>query len=55
MTSPPALAGVTVLDFSTVGPASRCSRILADYGAEVVKVGAPPKRAGVQITPLYYA
>lgn len=55
MTSPPALAGVTVLDFSTVGPASRCARILADYGAEVVKVGAPPKRAGVQITPLYYA
>ena len=41
----PALAGVTVLDFATVGPAARCTRILADYGATVVKVGAPPKTA----------
>lgn len=40
------LAGITVLDLSTVGPATRCSRLLADYGAGVVKVGAPP-RAGV--------
>jgi alpha-methylacyl-CoA racemase len=40
------LTGITVLDLSTVGPATRCSRLLADYGAEVVKVGAPP-RAGV--------
>jgi alpha-methylacyl-CoA racemase len=38
---PAALEGVTVLDFSTVGPASRCTRILADYGARVVKIGAP--------------
>ncbi len=36
-----ALEGVTVLDFSTVGPATRCTRILADYGASVVKVGVP--------------
>ena len=40
------LTGITVLDLSTVGPATRCSRLLADYGAQVVKVGAPP-RAGV--------
>ena len=40
------LTGITVLDLSTVGPATRCSRLLADYGARVVKVGAPP-RAGV--------
>ena len=33
------LAGITVLDLSTVGPATRCSRLLADYGAQVVKVG----------------
>ncbi len=33
------LAGVTVLDLSTVGPAARCTRLLADYGARVVKVG----------------
>ncbi len=55
MSSGAPLAGVTVLDFSTVGPAARCSRILADYGAAVVKVGAPPKKDGVQIEPPYYA
>ena len=55
-TSPrPALDGVTVLDFSTVGPAARCTRILADYGATVVKVGAPPTRSGVQIEPAFFA
>jgi crotonobetainyl-CoA:carnitine CoA-transferase CaiB-like acyl-CoA transferase len=32
------LCGVTVLDLSTVGPASRCTRLLADYCARVVKV-----------------
>jgi alpha-methylacyl-CoA racemase len=55
VTRPPALEGITVLDFSTVGPAARCSRILADYGARVIKVGAPPKQGGVQIEPPYYA
>jgi len=40
MTAGP-LAGVTVLDLSTVGPATRCSRILADYGARVVKLASP--------------
>jgi len=44
-----------VLDLATVGPAARCSRILADYGATVVKVGAPPRRSGVQIEPAYHA
>ena len=46
------LDGVTVLDLSTVGPAARASRWLADYGARVVKVGAP---AGLQIEPPFYA
>lgn len=55
MASSPALAGVRVLDFSTVGPAARCARILADYGAEVVKIGAPPRRSGVQIEPPFHA
>jgi len=55
MTSPAALEGVVVLDFSTVGPAARCARILADYGATVVKIGAPPRKSGVQIEPAYYA
>jgi len=49
------LAGVKVLDFATVGPAARASRILADYGAEVVKLGAVPRAGGVQIVPPYYA
>ena len=38
------LAGITVLDLSTVGPAARASRWLADYGARVVKVGVILKR-----------
>jgi alpha-methylacyl-CoA racemase len=49
------LDGVTVLDFATVGPAARASRWLADYGADVVKVGAPPRKSGVQIEPPFYA
>lgn len=50
-----ALQDVTVLDLSTVGPATRCARILADYGARVVKVGTPPRRAGAQIEPAWWA
>jgi alpha-methylacyl-CoA racemase len=50
----PALDGIRVLDFSTVGPAARCARILGDYGAEVVKIGAP-RKAGVQIEPAWWA
>ena len=55
MSTPPALDGVTVLDLASVGPAARCSRILADYGARVVKVAAPPRKAGVQVEPHYHA
>lgn len=44
------LDGVHVLDLSSVGPASRASRLLADYGASVVKVGAVP-RAGAPARP----
>ena len=54
MTSP-ALAGVTVLDFATVGPAARASRMLSDYGATVVKIGAVPRAGSVQIEPPFYA
>ena len=49
------LDAVTVLDLSTVGPGTRCTRILADYGARVVKVGAPPRRQGVQVEPHAWA
>ena len=51
----PALDGITVLDLATVGPAARGSRILADYGATVVKIGAVPRAGGVQIEPPFYA
>ena len=43
------LDGITVLDLSSVGPAARASRWLADYGAAVVKVA--PKDPALQITP----
>ena len=49
------LDGITVLDLSTVGPAARAGRWLADYGATVVKVGAPAKAGAVQIEPVFYA
>jgi alpha-methylacyl-CoA racemase len=49
------LDGVTVLDLSSVGPAARTSRWLADYGARVVKVGPPAKHGAAQITPPFYA
>jgi alpha-methylacyl-CoA racemase len=53
--APPALDGITVLDFSTVGPAARASRMLSDYGATVVKIGAVPRAGAVQIVPPFYA
>jgi alpha-methylacyl-CoA racemase len=49
------LAGTVVLDFSTVGPATRCTRLLADYGARVVKLGAPPKAGATPIVPPFHA
>jgi alpha-methylacyl-CoA racemase len=49
------LDGLVVLDLSSVGPAARTSRWLADFGARVVKVGPPPKQSGVQIVPPFYA
>ncbi|MFQ5352345.1 MAG: CoA transferase, partial [Candidatus Binatia bacterium] len=53
--SSPLLSGYTVIDLSSVGPASRCSRILADYGARVIKVGPPPQKNTVQIKPPFFA
>jgi len=44
-----------VLDLATFGPAARCTRILSDYGATVVKVGAVAGRGVEPIRPPYYA
>lgn len=55
MVTTAALDGVRVLDLASVGPGARASRTLADYGAQVVKVGAVPRAGAVQIVPPYYA
>ncbi len=49
------LAGVVVLDLSSVGPAARCTRLLADYGASVVKIGPVPGQGPVPVTPPFFA
>jgi alpha-methylacyl-CoA racemase len=47
------LEGVTVLDLSSVGPGARCSWILADLGADVVKIVAP--RSAGRIDPPFHS
>jgi alpha-methylacyl-CoA racemase len=42
------LEGFTVLDLSSVGPGPRCSWLLADLGADVVKVVAPPSAGRIE-------
>jgi len=49
------LTGVVVLDLASVGPAARCTRVLADYGATVVKVGSVPGRGVEPLRPPFYA
>ena len=50
-----ALGGVRVLDLASVGPGARATRVLADYGAEVIKVGPTPRRDGAVIAPPFWA
>jgi alpha-methylacyl-CoA racemase len=44
-----------VLDLSTVGPAARCTRLLSDYGARVIKVGPVPTADATPIEPSFFA
>jgi alpha-methylacyl-CoA racemase len=53
--TPGPLAGVVVLDLSSVGPAARCTRLLADYGATVVKIGPVPGQGPAPVTPPFFA
>ena len=55
MAAAPLLEGLTVLDLSSVGPAARCSRMLADYGAKVIKVGPTTRKGSLQIQPPYFS
>lgn len=49
------LSGITVLDLSTVGPAARCTHLLAGYGASVVKVGPVPAAGAEPIVPPFFS
>lgn len=49
------LEGIRVLDLASVGPAARASRILADYGAEIIKVAPVAAQGAKQIEPVFHA
>jgi alpha-methylacyl-CoA racemase len=49
------LEGLTVLDLASVGPAARASRILADYGMNVIKVAPVAAKGKKQIDPVFHA
>jgi alpha-methylacyl-CoA racemase len=52
---PSLLDGLMVLDLASVGPAARASRMLADYGADVIKIGPTSSRGAVQIRPPFHS
>ena len=48
---PGPLAGLRILDFSTLLPGPFTAMMLADLGAEVLKVGAPSRPDNVRLAP----
>lgn len=49
------LSGYKVLDLASVGPAARASRILADYGMDILKVAPVSAKGAKQIEPVFHA
>jgi len=49
------LEHITVLNLASVGPAARAAQTLADFGAEVIRIGPLADAAGKQIEPVFYA
>lgn len=47
------LASVTLLDFSSMGPGPRCTRLLADYGMRVIKIRPPSGGTRMMEAPWY--
>lgn len=49
------LDGLKVLDLASVGPAARASRVLADYGMDIIKVAPVSAHGKKQIDPVFHA
>lgn len=49
------LNGYTVLDLASVGPAARASRILADFGMQIIKVAPVAAKGAKQVEPVFHA
>jgi alpha-methylacyl-CoA racemase len=50
----PLLQSIRILDLASVGPAARASRMLADYGAAVIKVAPTTRKGAAQIVPPFH-
>lgn len=49
------LKDYTVLDLASVGPAARASRILADFGMDIIKIAPVASRGAKQVEPVFHA